>query len=151
VNTLPVSLATADVNGDQRLDLVVTSAGNADTGVAPQVTVLLGNGAGGFGPVRTQRSIELNLMPTVVALADFDSDGMHHLDLAIACTETSLMTNEVRVLLGDGTGRFEFASTSPVGRNPTSIAVVYLHDKTKPDIVVANYSSGNISILRNQF
>ena len=48
--TNPVSNATADVNGDGHLDLLVTNY------ISDNVSVLFGNGSGGFTPQAPSRS-----------------------------------------------------------------------------------------------
>jgi Bacterial Ig-like domain (group 3)/FG-GAP-like repeat/FlgD Ig-like domain len=67
VGTVPASLAIADVNGDGYLDLVVGNDATAGT-----VSVLLGDGAGGFGP-RTDYPVGSQCY--AVAVGDLNRDG----------------------------------------------------------------------------
>src|SRR3984885_1784970 len=98
--TLPQSgygIATADLNGDGSLDLVVE-------GVDPvtqnwSYMVLLGNGDGSFRtPVLYQQSGKSSLVSPIV-IADFNND--HKLDLAVAAGN-----QEFALLLGNGDGTF---------------------------------------------
>ena len=98
----PFAVAAADVNRDGKVDLAV--ANNASN----NLTVLLGNGAGGFsaGPVSP---VSLGGSPGDVAAADLNGDG--NVDLAVPVWQG---TWRVAVLLGDGAGHFAPASGSPV-------------------------------------
>lgn len=145
VGSRPTNVAVADFNGDKKSDLAAVSSGDAAFSVPPNVTVLLGNGEGGFGSA----SIPLNLMPSALAVGDFNGDMKP--DLALACTDGSPTNNELRILLGDGVGGFGAASISPIGINPTSVAVGDFNGDRKPDLAVANFSSGSVSVLLNQF
>src|SRR5262249_40635925 len=69
----PQALAAGDFDGDGRLDLLVASGGTGD------VTILLGDGRGGF---RAGRSFPAGPEPTEMFVGDFDRDG--HADVAIA-------------------------------------------------------------------
>ena len=51
------------------------------------------------------------------------------------------------LLLGDGAGGFSSTSTYVVGSNPRSVAIGDLNGDGKPDLVVANIGSDNVSIL----
>jgi hypothetical protein len=94
-----LGLATADLNGDGRLDLVTTSFlpdGTRD------VKVLLGNGNGTFkSPIATTPGGSA----TAVAAGDFNGDGKQDLVL------TDNRDNTVTVLLGNGNGTFKAPHT----------------------------------------
>ena len=66
----PVFLASADVNGDRHLDLIVASEYDRD------VTVHLGRGDGSFGPLRR---FATGTEPSMVALRDTDGDQVPEL------------------------------------------------------------------------
>ena len=105
-------MAVGDVNGDGKADLAVADLfGN-------YVTVLLGNGNGGFTAV-SGGPFSAGSFPASVAMGDFNSDG--RADLAVANSGD----NNVTVLLGNGNGGFTAVSGSPfaVGSSPQSVAV----------------------------
>ena len=58
-------------------------------------------------------------------------------------------SNDVTILLGDGTGNFTAPGTSPetVGTNPRSVAVGDFDADGRQDLAVANNGSGNVTIL----
>src|SRR5207247_8552777 len=62
-----------------------------------RVSVMLGDGTGGFGPVADYLA---GSAPTAVVIGDFNRDGSE--DLAV----TNFNTNNVSILLGTGTGIF---------------------------------------------
>ncbi|HKB05762.1 MAG TPA: FG-GAP-like repeat-containing protein, partial [Gemmataceae bacterium] len=66
-NTGPVALDVADFNGDSKLDLAVANNG------ASFVTLMLGNGTGGF--TASAQTVPVGTNPTSVAVADFNKDG----------------------------------------------------------------------------
>ena len=102
-----VSVAVGDFNNDDCPDIVVANL-NGGT-----VTVLLGNGSGGF---TAGSPIAVGTQTNSVAVGDFNGDG--NLDLVVA--NEGIASNNVTVLLGNGTGGFTAANGSPfsVGTAP---------------------------------
>jgi hypothetical protein len=76
-------------------------------------------------------------------VGDFNLDGKP--DLAVA----NFGSNNVTILLGNGSGSFIAPSSSPVGagQGPASVAVGDFNLDGKPDLAVANAASGNVTIL----
>jgi hypothetical protein len=132
----PASVAVGDFNQDGKLDLAVANE------LSSNVTILLGNGAGGF----TQPAgspVGVGSGPRSVAVGDFNLDGKP--DLATANEQT----NNVTILLGNGAGGFTQPAGSPVGAGeiPLSVAVGDFNLDGKPDLAAANYDSFNVTIL----
>ena len=137
----PKAVAVGDFNGDGIADLVVANFGNPLSG-GGSLTVLLGNGGGGF----TQAAgspLSVGATPVALAVADFDGDGKT--DVAIA-NETA---NTVTIMLGNGSGGFTQAGGSPyiVDTNPISLAVGDFNGDGKVDLAAANYGSNDVSVL----
>jgi hypothetical protein len=136
----PYSLATGDVNGDGKIDLVVASACDP-TCAGGAVSVLLGNGDGTFQPAVVFSSGGFDAYS--VALADFNGDGK--LDIAVAnnncpsgfnCTTTE---GSVGILLGNGDGTFQAATVfDSNGLAPDAIGAVDLNGDGHADLVIAN-------------
>jgi hypothetical protein len=140
VDGQPTSVAVADFNGDGFLDVAAADFNG-------QVTVLLGNGAGGFTKA-TGSPFAVGSTPECIAVGDFNGDGIP--DLATA----NYGGGNVTVLLGKATnfsGAFGFtaATGSPfaVGNGPYSVVVGDLNGDGFPDLAVANYTDGTISVL----
>src|SRR5207253_530444 len=93
IGSYAVSIAVGDFNGDGKQDLAVANYG---TGSDPNtVSILLGDGAGGF---RARTNFPVGSSPASVAVGDFNNDGKQ--DLAVANTGS----NNVSILLGNGDG-----------------------------------------------
>ena len=135
------SVALADVNGDGKLDLLVTEETFTCIGVdcdnTGGVSILLGNGDGTF-----QAPVSYNsggIGPMSVAAADVNGDGK--IDLLVANCGCIfgyfLNSGSVGVLLGNGDGTFRATVSYSAGPNPWSIAVADLNGDGKPDVAVA--------------
>ncbi len=100
-------VAAADLNGDGKLDMVVSNA-------AGSVAVLLGNGDGTFQPaVQYGAGSE----PEAVVVADFNNDGK--MDLAVSNHTGS----SISILLGNGDGTFQPHVDYMVGTYPTALVM----------------------------
>jgi FG-GAP-like repeat/FG-GAP repeat len=121
------ALATADFNGDGKLDLVVPSGG-----YSAAIYVLLGNGDGSFGNPIEYDSNLLSIYSASIAVADFNRDGK--LDLALTNTDS----NVVALVLGNGDGTFQ---NPPVlysgGLLPSAVVNLDVNGDGKPDLAVA--------------
>lgn len=136
VGSKPVSIAVADFNADYVPDLAIVNSGNNT------VTVLLGNGTGGF-TAAAGCPFAVGPAPVSLAVADFNKDGKN--DLAIANSGD----NTVTVLLGTGMGGFTEAAGSPfaVGKAPASIAAVDFNGDNIPDLAIANSGDNTVTVL----
>jgi hypothetical protein len=86
----------ADIDGDGNLDLV-TAGDGASIGPGYGVSVLLGDGAGGFGAAQYTWVPQAPGITAFVAVGDFNGD--HFADVAVA-----YITGQVEVLLNAGSG-----------------------------------------------
>jgi Domain of unknown function (DUF4347)/FG-GAP-like repeat/FG-GAP repeat len=129
---LTTQVVTGDFNSDGKIDLVTANYGNKN------VSVVLGNGNGGFGQP-TSFIVEFN--PLAVTTGDFNSDGKT--DLVTA----NYGNKNVSVLLGSGNGGFGIATNFAVGSGPASVATGDFNGDGKTDLVTANAGDKNVSVL----
>jgi len=130
----PAAIVAADLNGDGDLDLAVVSAYlHNHTG---RVSVLLGDGKGGFGHPIVFPLRGLYNLPSIVP-GKFNGDNK--LDLALAYLDNYLNKSSfIRILLGNGDGTFREGAHTPAVRYPISIAEADFNGDGKTDLVVAN-------------
>jgi Calx-beta domain/FG-GAP-like repeat/Domain of unknown function (DUF4214) len=119
------SLAVADLNADNKLDLIGVGQSNG-------VSVLLGDGAGGFG---TATSFSTGFRATAVAVGDFNADGKP--DLAPAGNKN------VALLLGNGAGGFGPSTNYVVNQSPVDIAAGDVNGDGRLDVATVNAPSDN--------
>jgi len=132
------NLVVADLDEDGQPDVATA---NRDTG---NLSILMGD-AGGFVAPRT---IALGLSPAGIAAGDLNLDGAP--DLVVM----SGLNGQIVSLAGDGRGNFPRRTTFSAAVEPLAFAVGQINDdETRgdrlPDVVVADYPSDRITILRN--
>ena len=154
---MAAALAVGDVNGDGKPDLVLANV--YDGGPVPagtytgSVTVLLGDGKGGFTPaaVSNGRLQYETIFPgsvTSIALADFYGDGR----MALAATPAS--GGVVYVARSDAYGNFAKAQSYRVPGEVipavhAQVAAGDLNGDDKPDVVVTDPHLNAVSVLLN--
>jgi large repetitive protein len=130
----PISVTSADVNGDGKADLITANH------FVETVSVLLGTGTGTFG---AKTDYATGISPYSVTSADVNGDGKA--DLVVA----NFASNTVSVLLGDGTGSFGAKVDYATGAAPYSVTSADVNGDGKADLVVANNTSATVSVLQN--
>lgn len=124
----PISIAVGDLNGDAKQDLAVANFGSFFTGT---VSILLGNGSGGFTNGTTVRT---RTQPSYVAIADLNGDSVS--DLVVA----NFGTDDVTTFFGNGNGTFFQQQVIATGNGPVAIELADLGNDGIADLAVANYN-----------
>jgi len=124
------SVKAADLNGDGKMDLVVT---NYDS---DSVTVLLNQGNGSFAP---GVSYSTGDRPRDAAVADINGDGKLDIvvsDSSFVSSGSSFTNHSVTVLLGQGDGTFVGSGNyGNYNYDHSAIAVADLNGDGHPDVV----------------
>ena len=145
------AVAVGDVNGDGLLDMVAPNAGPDGCGSQGFAGILKGDGDGTFqGEVNYLALGYTNGGVGQVAVGDLDGDGK--LDVMVTTGEQIFgsVHGSIGVLLGNGDGSFQTATSFDAGGSQTNAVVAAdLNHDGKPDIIVANYGSGTIGVLLN--
>jgi hypothetical protein len=130
----PLGVAVADVNRDNRIDIVVVNYQLVNIGV------LLGYGNGAFA---AQVTYTTGSAPYSVAIGDFNNDTQP--DLVVA----NAGGNSISILLGYGNGSFATQTIISTGSNSNSdfVAVADFNLDGRLDIAVSNHLNDNIGIL----
>jgi VCBS repeat protein len=125
------SVVVADLNSDGKLDIATTKLAD----VAGTLEVLLGNGDGSFQPATAYRTG--GAYASSIAVADVNGDNKP--DLVVSNERGQLFGGLVGVLLGNGDGTFQPATTFQSGGGDAwSIAIADMNLDRKPDLIVAN-------------
>src|SRR5437667_1228720 len=124
----PYGMYAGDLNGDGKLDAAV--CGESHIAGAAVVTVMLGDGAGGF----TNSTFSVDDLPSSCKIGDLNNDGIP--DIVVAGALPSNTTgNFVSTFLGNGRGVFALAQTVQVGPGNLKgdIAIGDYHEDGKVD------------------
>lgn len=141
-----VSVATGDLNGDGKLDVV-----NLDSG--SNLNVMLGKGDGTFqSPITTYIGFA-NFFPDAIAVGDFNGD--HLLDVAVWATNSTTSNTEVHIYLGNGAGSFTTGgvysapNSNIFNPGPNSIVAADVNGDGKLDLVGLTILNGIFVFLGN--
>jgi hypothetical protein len=136
VGSAPYPHAVGDVNKDGNVDIVTPNVRSNN------VSVLLGNGKGGFTPAgRSPYSVATR--PYYIAIGDVSGDA--NPDLITTHDDITLVTT----LFGDGRGGFAAAPDSPfdLGRRAYKLVSADVNKDGRSDVVIGTESSDSVTVL----
>ncbi len=125
----PYGMDAGDFNKDGNLDMAIVGPANAAGN--SKVSILLGDGAGGF----SISTFPVNDLPSSVKVGDLNKDGI--LDLVVAGALPGNTTgNFISTYLGDGAGNFTLNQNLPLGTG-----------NLKGDIAIGDFNEdGNLDV-----
>jgi large repetitive protein len=123
-----------DLNGDGKLDMVITRDGSN------KVTVLLGIGDGHFAQ---GTDVAAGTQPASVQIGDLNGDGRP--DLVV----TNRTTGTITVLFGNGDGTFAKPTQCSAVTDAVNVVIGDFGGKGKIDLAVAGASSQTVAVLLN--
>jgi hypothetical protein len=139
-NQHPNDIAIADFNKDGNPDIAI-----ANTEIA-ELTLLLGNGKGGFAQA-SHSPYKVLARPHThgIAVADFNGDG--RLDMAT----DDWGEDKVSVIFGDSDLNFGHQTFYSVGKHPYQrLRTADVNQDGKPDLITTNLESNNSTVLLGQ-
>lgn len=139
--TAKVSIALGDLDGDNKLDIAVTSLVDDKVSIFQNTSTVVGNIS-----YETKGNLPTGSGPYSISMGDLDGDGK--IDLAVA----NNIGNTLSVIRNSSTGpgNLSFATKVdyPAGLQANSVSIGDLDGDSKVDITVANIG-GSISLFRN--
>ncbi|PAY17972.1 hypothetical protein CKO51_18350 [Rhodopirellula sp. SM50] len=131
----PNAVVTADLNGDNRIDVVSSNQDSDD------VTIMLQNSSGDFFVAAT---LTVGDSPRDVLAEDLNDDG--NIDLVIS----NRFDGHLSVYLGDGDGTFADELRFSVGGNPMEMALADFNQDGLLDLAVIDTLAKDIVVLLNR-
>ena len=125
----------ADATGNGKLDIVTANKGSNT------ISILVNNGDGTFQP---QFTLPTGTRPGDVTVADLNGDGIPDLIVSNYADDT------IWIYLGEGDDKFEpaevYATDQGGFAGPVQVAVADLTGDGVPDLIYADYVTGNVAV-----
>ncbi len=137
-----LNLVITDLDGDGKPDLAVPDRTGGAVSLLRNLSATGPLTGGSFAPLF---SLNTGVNLYEMAVADFDGDGQPDLAVVSSSSKTVSIFRNASTTNFSFAGRADFAT----GANPVSVAAGDLDGDGKMDLVVANYDSGTVSVLRN--
>ena len=138
----PFNFAVGDVSGDGKADLAVVNSpsSTSDRSGKDGLTVLLGDGAGGF-KMTAGSPFATGEIPNLAAVGDVNGDGVA--DIAVSSPDG----NSITLFLTGGKGAVISSSTITVSGRPKGLAIRDLNGDGKADVVITNNGDNAVTVI----
>jgi hypothetical protein len=141
----PNGMVISDLDGDGKPD-VATANNYVIAGSQASVSVLRNTGTPGAVSFSPKMDFAIGSLTYAIAAGDLDGDGKPEL---VATSITSKTVSVFRNVSTPGNISFALRVDYTTEDNPYSVAISDLDGDGRPDLAVANYLSGTISIYKN--
>ena len=148
-DSTPSSVAIGDVDGDGKLDIVITNQFQNKISVYRNTATSGTISATSFATKVNFITDTLSL-PTAVAIGDIDGDGKPDLAVTNSFTNTVSILKNISSVGSITSSSFAAAVDYKTGLGPTSVVIADIDGDGKPDLAIANFNAKTISILRNK-
>ena len=142
VGDAPRGIAAADVNGDGHVDLASADSAENGSNQIPTVTILLGDGSGGFPGKTTVTDFDSSDSPFHLVLADLDGDDRPDL---VVVTQDTAVNADMLIFKNDGSGQFVDRSVYSFGA-PHHVRAVDLEGDGDLDLAIADRAGGGVAM-----
>ncbi|MES2703357.1 MAG: FG-GAP-like repeat-containing protein [Bacteroidota bacterium] len=136
----PFNVSIGDLDGDGKPELMVANNNSHN------VSVFRNTGSSGTVSFATKMDIATGFNPRSVAVGDMNGDGKADMIVANSGSGTASVFRNTGSI---GTVSFAARLDVATGTTPRSIAIGDADGDGKPDVVVGNYGSNNVSVIRN--
>lgn len=138
----PVSIAIGDLNADGKPDLAIANNGTNNISVFINTATSGNINSGSFA---AKVNFSVGGAANGITIGDIDADGKP--DLAIACN--GYIVSLLRNTSSSGTLNFASKVDFTTNQTATSVAIGDLDEDGKPEMIIANSASNNISVFQN--
>lgn len=138
----PFNVAVGDVNADGIPDLAIVNSPSSTSDRTGQdgLTVLIGDGRGGFAKMTGSPLVTLK-RPSMVAIGDINGDGVG--DIVVSNPDSDSIT----IFTMNKQGSVASRSTLSVPGHPKGLAIRDLNGDGKGDIVVTNNAANTVTVI----
>jgi hypothetical protein len=141
--TTPYNVAIADIDGDGKKDIAVTSNGSARLSIFRNTST---SGTINTGSFAAKLDFVTGNNPTGLGIADFDGDGK--IDLAVS-NNTSTSMSVFRNTSTSGSISLSAKVDFTTGSGPNALVAADFDGDGKKDIAVISVTSSTINVFRN--
>ena len=142
----PIGMAIGDFDGDVKPDLAVANGGSNTVSVFHNTST---SGTVDASSFAAKVDFTTGAAPQIMALGDLDGDGKPDLVVANFTSATVSVLHNTSTSGTLDTNTFAAKVDFTTGTQPLNVALGDLDGDGKPDVVVANFGSTTMSVLRN--